>query len=264
VLSGKGGVGKSTVAVNLAVALALQAKRVGLLDADLHGPSVPKLLNLEHVRIGSDGQGIRPVNYSPNLKVMSIGFLLRQQDDAVIWRGPLKMNVLRQFLADVDWGELDFLVIDLPPGTGDEPLSICQLIPAATGAIVVTTPQEVALADVRKCINFCRQLNLPVIGVIENMSGFVCPHCGERVDIFKSGGGKLMAEHMDVPFLGRIPIDANIVEASDSGTPYVQVYVKAEAATVFSNVVQTILRAERSVRPPGRVEPGECSRGLNH
>lgn len=243
VLSGKGGVGKSTVAVNLAVALALKAKKVGLLDADFHGPSVPKILKLEHAPLRSDGQTIWPISYSPNLKVMSIGFLLQEQDDAIIWRGPLKMNVLRQFLADVDWGELDFLVVDLPPGTGDEPLSICQLIPDATGAVVVTTPQEVALADVRKCINFCRQLKLPVIGVLENMSGFVCPHCGTRADIFKTGGGEVMAQQMNVPFLGRIPIDPNIVDATDAGTPYVQVYVESQAAQAFGRVTRTILEA---------------------
>ena len=241
VLSGKGGVGKSTVAVNLAVALSRKRKKVGLLDADFHGPSVPKILNLEDAPVLPDGQSLQPTAYSRNLKVMSIGFLLREPNEAVIWRGPLKMNVLRQFLADVHWGDLDFLVVDLPPGTGDEPLSICQLIPDASGAIVVTTPQELALADVRKCIHFCRQLDLPVIGVIENMSGFVCPHCGKQSDIFGRGGGEAMAQQMGVPFLTRIPIDARLVKACDEGKPFVQYLADTEAGRAFEQVVDRVI-----------------------
>jgi len=207
ILSGKGGVGKSTVSVNLAISLALAGKKVGLLDIDIHGPSIPKVLNLEGAKIGSDGQDIIPVEMTNNLKVMSIGFLLQGKDSAVIWRGPRKYHMIKQFLKDVQWGTLDYLIIDSPPGTGDEPLSIVQLLENADGAVIVTTPQEVALSDVRKCINFCGQLNLPVLGVLENMSGFVCPKCGEITDIFKSGGGEKMAEEMNVPFLGKIPID---------------------------------------------------------
>jgi Mrp family chromosome partitioning ATPase len=216
VLSGKGGVGKSTVAVNLAAALSLTDRRVGLLDVDIHGPSVPKMLHMEDVQLELEGDTILPMELG-DLKVMSIGFLLRHADDAVIWRGPMKIGVIKQFLKDVAWGDLDVLVIDCPPGTGDEPLSIAQLIPDADGAIVVTTPQDVALADVRKSIDFCRRVNLPVLGVVENMSGFTCPKCGEHIAIFKQDGGERMAAEMGVPFLGRIPIDPAFVEACDEG-----------------------------------------------
>jgi len=245
VLSGKGGVGKSTVAVNLAVSLALAGKKVGLLDIDIHGPSIPKILNLEGKTIQAAGDVILPITMAENLKVMSIGFLLRGSSDAVIWRGPMKYQMIKQFLKDVDWGSLDFLVVDSPPGTGDEPLSIVQLLENADGAIIVTTPQEVALSDVRKCITFCGQLNLPVLGVLENMSGFVCPKCGENIDIFKSGGGQKMAEQMNVPFLGRIPIDPQIVQACDSGRPFVYHYNRTETAKVFEKILNPILDLNR-------------------
>ena len=218
VLSGKGGVGKSTVAVNAAVALSLAGRRVGLLDVDIHGPSIPKMLRLEGSRIQTENGALLPVELG-SLKVMSIGFLLSAPDQAVIWRGPRKMGVIKQFLKDVAWGELDYLVIDCPPGTGDEPLSVAQLIAHGDGALIVTAPQEVALIDVRKCVNFCRQLDLPVLSVIENMSGFVCPRCGEIVDIFKRGGGEEMASDMGVPFIGRIPVDGAVVESGDAGQP---------------------------------------------
>ena len=246
VLSGKGGVGKSTVAANLAVALSRKGKRVGLLDSDFHGPSIPKILRLEAAQVFSDGAGIQPATCQGGLKVMSIAFLLQGRDDAVIWRGPLKMGVLKQFLADVDWGELDFLVVDLPPGTGDEPLSVCQMIPNATGAIVMTTPQELALSDVRKCINFCRQLKLPVIGVIENMSGFVCPHCGQRSDIFGSGGGEVMAGQMGVPFLGRIPLDPALMQACEEGEPFVRHLAHTEAAKAFLHMVDRVVEVSEA------------------
>jgi len=246
VLSGKGGVGKSTVAVNLAVSLALAGKKVGLLDIDIHGPSIPKILNLEGETIQAVGDVILPVEMVENLKVMSIGFLLRESSDAVIWRGPMKYQMIKQFLKDVKWGNLDFLIVDSPPGTGDEPLSVVQLLENADGAIIVTTPQEVALSDVRKCISFCRSLNLTVIGVLENMSGFVCPKCGERTDIFKSGGGREMANQMNMPFLGRIPIDPQIVHACDSGQPYIQYYANSEAAKAFKPVIQSVLELDRN------------------
>ena len=246
VLSGKGGVGKSTVAVNLAVSLALAGKKVGLLDIDIHGPSIPKILNLEGETIQAVGDVILPVEMVENLKVMSIGFLLRESSDAVIWRGPMKYQMIKQFLKDVKWGMLDFLIVDSPPGTGDEPLSVVQLLENADGAIIVTTPQEVALSDVRKCISFCHSLNLTVIGVLENMSGFVCPKCGERTYIFKSGGGREMANQMNMPFLGRIPIDPQIVHACDSGQPYIRYYANSEAAKAFKPVIQSVLELDRN------------------
>ncbi len=241
VLSGKGGVGKSTVAANLAVSLALAGKKVGLLDVDIHGPSIPRMLKLTEpypVEIREDA--IQPVEKA-GIKVMSVGFLLKGKDDAVIWRGPLKMGLIKQFLKDVDWGELDYLVIDSPPGTGDEPLSLCQLVKNPAGAVVVTTPQDVATADVRKSVNFCKQLELPVLGVVENMSGFVCPKCGQVTDIFKSGGGERMAREMEVPFLGRIPIDPAVGHACDAGTPFVYHYNKTETAKAFERVIAPIL-----------------------
>ena len=241
VLSGKGGVGKSTVAANIAVAIALEGKKVGILDTDFHGPSIPTLLNLNDARPTSDGKSILPVNFTDDIKVMSIGFMLPNHDDAVIWRGPMKMNVIKQLLTEVNWGDLDYLVIDFPPGTGDEPLSVAQLIPGSDGAIIVTTPQDLSINDVKKCINFCRQVNVPVLGVVENMSGLVCPHCKNVIDIFKKGGGEAMAAQMGVPFLGRIPIEPMIVEASDAGKPFVYHYSKTEAARAFSKAVEPIL-----------------------
>ena len=200
IISGKGGVGKSTVTVNLATAFAMQGKRVGVLDADIHGPSVPRLLGLEGQHVESDSTGAIPVDGPLGMKVMSIDFFMSEQAPA-IWRGPLKMRAIRQFLSDVDWGELDFLFIDLPPGTGDEPLSIAQLLPDIDGVVIVTMPSELSSSIVKKAITFAERLNMPIIGVVENMSGFICPHCGTKTEIFQSGGGKKMAQEMDVEFL---------------------------------------------------------------
>jgi ATP-binding protein involved in chromosome partitioning len=240
VLSGKGGVGKSTVAVNLAVALSSADRRVGLLDVDIHGPSVPKMLHLEGAAVELKDHSILPVEKA-GLKIMSIGFLLANLDDAVIWRGPMKMGVIRQFLRDVDWGDLDYLIVDSPPGTGDEPLSVCQLVQGPAGAVIVTTPQDVATADVRRSITFCRKLGWPVLGVIENMSGFVCPRCGQVTDIFKTGGGERMAHEMGVPFLGRIPIDPAIDEACDAGEPFVRNHNRTETTKDFQRIIAPIL-----------------------
>jgi Mrp family chromosome partitioning ATPase len=239
VLSGKGGVGKSTVAVNLAVSLGIEGKKVGLLDVDIHGPSVPKMLHLEGTKLESSEDKIFPADFG-GLKVMSIGFLLPDEADAVIWRGPAKAGLIRQFVNDVEWADLDYLVIDCPPGTGDEPLTVVQTLGKIDGAVVVTTPQDLAITDVRKSISFCGQLNLQVLGVIENMSGFVCPHCGGTVDIFKRGGGEIMARQMRVPFLGRIPMDATIMASADDGKPHVYHYENTEAAKAFSGIVKLI------------------------
>ncbi|MBN1440264.1 MAG: P-loop NTPase [Anaerolineales bacterium] len=240
VLSGKGGVGKSTLAVNIAVALVRAGKRVGLLDADLHGPSVPTMLGIEGETIRGGSNGMIPVERG-GLKVMSIGFLLENPDDAVIWRGPAKMGAIRQFLSEVAWGELDYLVIDSPPGTGDEPLSVVQLLGALDGAVIVTTPQKVAAVDVRKSITFCRKLGIPVIGVVENMSGFICPKCGEVTQILRSGGGRRIAEDMAVSFLGSIPIDPAIAEASDNGRAFFDQPCGSPAAKILQEVIRPVL-----------------------
>jgi Mrp family chromosome partitioning ATPase len=249
VLSGKGGVGKSTVAVNLATALMLSGKRVGLLDVDIHGPSIPTMLGLDHVNLQGCEEGLFPVETS-GMKVMSLGFLLKDPDDAVIWRGPLKMGVIKQFLKDVVWGDLDFLVIDSPPGTGDEPLSVCQLIGDIDGAVIVTTPQKVAAVDVRKSITFCRQLHVSVIGVVENMSGFVCPHCGEITPILRTGGGKQIADDMGVPFLGSIPMDPVIAETCDTGRVFINAYAAAPTARIMTGITGAVaaLDAQRAAR----------------
>jgi len=245
VLSGKGGVGKSTVAVNLAVALMLEGKNVGLLDVDIHGPSVPTMLGLEHEQLQGGPDGLVPVDVA-GLKVMSIGFFLHSPDDAVIWRGPLKMGVIKQFLKDVAWGDLDYLIIDSPPGTGDEPLSVCQLVGKLDGAIIVTTPQKVAAIDVRKSINFCRQLKVPVLGVVENMSGFACPKCGEVTQVFRTGAGQQIAKDMLVPFLGAIPLDPKVAEACDNGKAFVHHYASTPTAKAMLAAVGPLLALEEN------------------
>jgi len=241
VMSGKGGVGKSSVAVYLALTLARQGYQVGLLDVDLHGPSIPKMLGLRGtLDIAPDNQ-IIPQEYSPNLKVVSIDSMLDDTDTAVIWRGPLKHGVIQQFLADCKWDDLDFLIIDSPPGTGDEPLSVARLIPDAI-AIIVTTPQEVALADVRKSINFCRKVKLEIAGLVENMSGLHCPHCQGFISIFRTGGGKKTAEGMKLPFLGALPFDPAVVEGGDSGRPVLEENTDSPFKQALSEFARTLLK----------------------
>jgi ATP-binding protein involved in chromosome partitioning len=225
VLSGKGGVGKSTVAVNLAVAMAREGHRVGLLDVDLHGPSVPRMLGLKNVQLS----GLEPIRFGDRLRVVSIGFLLDDPGQAVIWRGPRKYGMILQLLAEIEWGDLDVLVIDAPPGTGDEPLAACELTvgklprPAGSGprrgAVIVTTPQGVAVDDVRRCITFCREVGMPIHGLVENMSGLVCPECGTRIDVFLDGGGRALAEEQGIPFLGAVPLDPAVVASGEKGVP---------------------------------------------
>jgi len=243
VLSGKGGVGKSTVAVNIAAALAASDRQVGLLDIDLHGPSVPTLLKLEgKAALSGSGKGLAPVRYNDNLKVMSVEFVLKDHpEEAVIWRGPMKHRVIRQFIAEVEWGDLDFLVVDAPPGTGDEPLSICQMAPPRSQAILVTTPQRLAVKDVKKSVRFCKSLGMPVFGIVENMSGFVCPECGASHHLFKSGGGEELARETGFRFLGRIPLDPRMVTASDDGTPFVLEYATSPAAAAFDQIIGPML-----------------------
>lgn len=239
IISGKGGVGKSTVAANLSLVLAREDERqVGLLDADIDGPNIPKMLGIEDDSVTGLNDRFIPVNVKPNLAVISMAFFLPNRDSPVIWRGPLKSGAIKQFLGQVDWGDLDYLVVDLPPGTGDAPLSVAQFIRNVSGAIVVTTPQDVALLDSRKAVTFAKRLNIPIIGILENMSGFVCPHCGKKVNLFKTGGGERAAREMGVPFLGRVPIDHRIVEGGDSGIPFVESFSDSPATAAFLEIVQ--------------------------
>jgi ATP-binding protein involved in chromosome partitioning len=239
VMSGKGGVGKTSTAVNLAIALSHGKHRVGLMDVDLHGPDIPRMLGLSGLLDISPNQKLNPMKYSEYLRAVSIEALTPSKDDAIIWRGPIKYSAIQQFIADVEWGDLDFLIIDAPPGTGDEPLTIAQTIKDAK-AIIVTTPQEVSLADVRKSINFCKTVKLEVFGLIENMSGFICPHCGQNVDLFGSGGGERTAKVMNIPFLGRIPFDQRVVACADSGTSLMQAYADAPVSKAFSDIASQI------------------------
>jgi len=242
VFSGKGGVGKSTVAANLAVELARRRNRVGLLDIDIHGPNLAKMLGLEDKRLETSSEGARPVKVNDNLHVISMAFLLQDPNLPIIWRGPMKMKAIQQFLGDVVWGELDWLVIDSPPGTGDEPLSVAQLIPA-TDAVIVTTPQEVSILDSRRAVAFARKLNLQVKGIIENMSGLTCPHCKENIDLFKEGGGQKAAEELDVPFLGKIPITPDIVILGDEGKSFLETQPESPASLAFQGIVDKIITA---------------------
>ena len=244
VLSGKGGVGKSTVAVNLATKLAQEGNKVGLIDIDFHGPSIPVMLGIKGTPVESDNGRLKPY-IRGNLKVMSIGFLLSQSDAPVIWRGPMKMGAIKQFLDDVDWGLLDYLVIDSPPGTGDEPLSICQALEGQHNrALIVTTPQEVAASDVRRSVNFCKKMNLPIAGILENMSGFTCPHCNETTNIFSTGGGEKIANTYGIAFLGALPVDAHVGVTCDEGLPFVDRDDVGKIQGHFNKIVDKIIDFE--------------------
>jgi ATP-binding protein involved in chromosome partitioning len=239
IISGKGGVGKSTVTVNLAAAFAQKGFKVGVLDADIHGPSVPRLLGVEGQLVKYGPTGAFPVDGPLGMKIMSIDFFLPEQAPT-IWRGPLKMRAIRQFLVDIIWGELDFLFIDLPPGTGDEPLSIAQLMPEMDGVVIVTMPTGLSSSVVKKAITFAERLNMPIIGVVENMSGFVCPHCGKKTEIFQSGGGKKMSEETGVQFLGSIPIDPKVSVDADKGQQFVTSNKNSAAAKAFMEIVEKV------------------------
>ncbi|HVP17000.1 MAG TPA: Mrp/NBP35 family ATP-binding protein [candidate division Zixibacteria bacterium] len=242
VISGKGGVGKSTVAVNLAVAFAMHghADRIGILDADIHGPTVPRMLGLTGQRLQVGPPGAFPASGTLGIKVVSMDFLMPDENAAVIWRGPLKMTAIRQFLSEIVWGDLDILLIDLPPGTGDEPLSIAQLLPEMDGVIIVTIPSKVSQVVVKKSVTFARQLGMPIIGVIENMSGFICPDCGKKSDIFESGGGQKISEELNIAFLGSIPIDQRICEDADRGEPFIVEHPDSAASKSFMEIVRKI------------------------
>ena len=239
VMSGKGGVGKTSTSVNLSIALADKGYNVGIIDVDLHGPDVPRMLGLEGTPQVNENKKLNPISCSETLKAISIESFTPNKDDAIIWRGPLKFSAIKQFIGDIDWGNLDFLIIDAPPGTGDEPLTVAQTITDAK-AIIVTTPQEVALADVRKSINFCKTVKMEIFGLIENMSGFSCPHCGEMIELFGTGGGEKTANQMGVRFLGRIPFDPKMVACGDSGVCYQESHSDSAVTKAFTDVAETM------------------------
>jgi len=255
VMSGKGGVGKSSIAAYLAISLANKGYKVGLMDVDLHGPSIPRLLGLTGGLLPSAREGKAvPVQFLPNLEVISIESLMGENKDlATIWRGPIKIGVIRQFISDIDWSDLDYLIIDSPPGTGDEPLTVAQTIPDAK-AVIVTTPQEISLADVRKSINFCRQVHMDILGIVENMSGLMCPHCGKRIDLFKSRGGQITAEKEKLTLLGSLPIEPEVVNRGDLGRLDDLMEKSNPFNREFEKVVQTIIKKTAKEATPMKKE----------
>ncbi|UIJ38460.1 P-loop NTPase [Desulfobaculum bizertense] len=241
VMSGKGGVGKSTVATNIAVALSMAGLKVGLLDVDVHGPSVPRLLSLQDAQPHMERDCMEPVAWSKNLSVMSLGFLLPSKDDAVIWRGPVKIGLIRQFISDVLWGDLDFLIVDCPPGTGDEPLSAMQELGKDAKAVIVTTPQGVAIDDVRRSVTFCNEVGNEIFGIVENMSGFVCSKCGNVENVFGTGGGEALAKEVGVRFLGRIPMNADVARAGDEGFPLSKLGDHSPAGEALNHIIKPLI-----------------------
>ncbi len=239
VMSGKGGVGKTSVSVNLAIALANRGHRVGLMDVDIHGPDIPRMLGLDGMLSADHERKMIPMRYGDHLKVVSMESLMPDKDSAIIWRGPVKHTAIRQFIGEVSWGVLDYLIIDSPPGTGDEPLTVAQLIPDAQ-AIIVTTPQEVALADIRKSISFCKNVKMQIFGIIENMSGFTCPHCKKGVDIFGTGGGERTAKSYGIRFLGRIPFDPDMVACGDQGISFQHTHTESAITDAFVRISETM------------------------
>jgi ATP-binding protein involved in chromosome partitioning len=242
IISGKGGVGKSTVAANLAMAFALHGHKdkVGILDVDIHGPCIPKLLGVKGEKCKTTPKGVLPVEGPEGIKVVSMDFLVQGQETPIIWRGPLKMQIIKQFLSDFMWGELEFLFIDAPPGTGDEPLTVMQTLPDMDGTIIVTIPSEVSEDVVRKSVSFSRKMGIPIIGIVENMSGYTCPKCGETINILGAGGGKRIAEELKVPFIGQIPIDPKICEEADKGTAFVAKNKDSASVKAFEDIVRKV------------------------
>ena len=243
VISGKGGVGKSTVSVNVAYGLALQGNKVGILDVDIHGPSIAKMLGIEgkKLQMKAKGEFPEPIKVTENLYALTIATLVDNPDDPIIWRGPIKISVIKQFMQDIKWPELDYLIVDSPPGTGDEPLSVVQTLKKVDGSIIVSTPQDIALLDARKTIKFSQKMDVPVLGIIENMSTFVCPHCGEKTDIFAGNGIEKAASDFSVDVLGKIPIDVNIVKSGDSGKAYLKNHETQASAKEFNNIISKIV-----------------------
>ncbi|WP_027358898.1 Mrp/NBP35 family ATP-binding protein [Desulforegula conservatrix] len=241
VMSGKGGVGKSSVACNLAVCLAKKGFKTGLMDVDVHGPSVGKIMGMKGLLDASDDHMLIPMPFGDNLKVVSMQSLLPHEDQPIIWRGPAKGNMIQQFIGSVKWEDLDFLIIDAPPGTGDEPLTVIQTVEDAK-AVIVTTPQDVALADVRKSINFCKTVNMEILGLVENMGPFPCPHCGEVVSPFSSGGGERTASEMGIMFLGSVPFDTQVVTSCDMGVPIADTHTNGPFMGAFDAIVEKALK----------------------